>query len=161
MTKKKDDKQKDSVKEGAPTVDDETNPTEALQQENEDLKAKIKELESQAGQPAQVKAKPGDLLWWVNVSGTFRDKNGKIRKPNERFQARGEDIPVAFRDTVVCQQEIPEPKEVTQKVKSATKFSIVHKGGTRFNVVNTLTGKIQNEGYLNKVDAQELLDTLS
>jgi hypothetical protein len=99
------------------------------------------------------------IVKWKNLSGTFRMREGKrIIKPNETFDAHPDEIPKAFRDTVVPvnPESIVEPP---LQIASGT-YEIKSRGPGLYNVVDG-QGKIVNEKGLSAQAAKELLETLS
>lgn len=139
-----------------PTLSD----TEAYIQE---LEAKIKELEgqlkAQAEQPAPILA-DGKRRWRKLGGGTFRMANGKIIKQNQVFEATTDEIPIAFRDSIVpIDGEIPIAEQPA--LKSSTKYELRTKGVGWFDVINTETTKPINEVGLRKEAAEKLLQELS
>lgn len=129
--------------------------------------------------------------WRKKGGGSFRLFDGSIIKPNQRFNAYEEEIPEAFLDTVVrlsnkkgkemehsvkpvVQESAKAPKETVEPVPdeykdhqdpkekgAGTTFEIVSKSPGWYDVINTTTGKAQNEKGLRAQEAKDLLTTLT
>ena len=97
------------------------------------------------------------VKWKKLGGGSFRMANGRIIKSNQIFDAKQEDIPVAFRDVVVPVNPLPadRPLEVVQGA-----YSIKSKGPGWYDVVDSL-GKVINEKSLRREDAEKLLESLT
>ena len=104
------------------------------------------------------------LRWRQTGGGSFYLRTGgktRIIKPGQVFSASIEDIPQAFRDTIVPvdgkalveaeKQNLPEPAKL--------EYSVKHLGGGWYDVLSS-AGKNQNESSLRKEDAEELLKSL-
>lgn len=113
--------------------------------------------------------KESEIGWWIKIGGgsfrmTDQDGHKKIIKPKQRFQARLEDIPVAFRDTI--KPSGWEPKEKTTAPKDIPgKGPVLRKVQRKnskvwFDVVNE-EGKPINEKALREQAADELIEQLS
>jgi hypothetical protein len=110
---------------------------------------------------------PEAILWKKEGGGSLHLKIAgrlTIIKPNQRFYAREEEIPQAFRDVIVEVEpekaaEVREEKEEKIEQSSAPGFKLQHRSGKWWDVVNE-AGKVQNEKALDKDAAQELLDSL-
>lgn len=123
-----------------------------------DLKSQILQLESEISQPKLTTPGPEDKVRWRKTGGgSFRMKNGRIIKPNEVFYATVAEIPRGFRDVIVPIDALPEEAPII----SATKYELRTRGVGWFDVVNTATGKVENENALRKADAERLLRDLS
>jgi hypothetical protein len=100
----------------------------------------------------------GDQLRWKHTGGgILRLKDGRVIKPGGTFLASPNDVPMAFRDTIIPLESIstgPEPVAV----KSA--FSIQKKGKSNWYEVVDGQGKVVNEKALKKADALELVKKL-
>jgi len=98
--------------------------------------------------------------WWVKVEGNFfRMKGGKIIKKGQKFQARLDEIPEAFRDTIKPADGKPIEVQETLSQVEPLKYSIKHRNAAWYDVVNE-EGKVMNEKALKKADAEELLKSL-
>lgn len=95
------------------------------------------------------------VLRWKNVSGSLRIGN-RIIKPGQIFTATEEEVPHAFRDTVLALDPLP-AERVPEPTPLA--YSLKKKNGL-WNVVDG-QGKVLNEEPLPKEQAEELLKTLA
>ena len=93
--------------------------------------------------------------------GSFRTKKGKIIKPNETFLAYPEDIPDAFKDTIIPVEEPPEVEPEPDETDAEEYYLIEERENAPgwFDVVNA-DGKAINETALREKDAKELLKRL-
>lgn len=113
------------------------------------------------------KTDPDAILYKKEGGGSLHLRIGgrlTIIKPNQRFYAREEEIPKAFRDVVVEVEpdkaaEVKKEKEEKIEASTAPKFELQHRSGKWWDVVNE-AGKVQNEKALDKDAAQELLNSL-
>lgn len=105
------------------------------------------------------KTEPGKILW-ICKGSSFRMRSGKIIKHNQRFSASVEEIPSAFRDTIipVNPEELKKTETLTSPVPEL-EYSLRTKGVGWFDVVDG-DGKVQNEKSLRKPEAEELLSSL-
>jgi hypothetical protein len=94
------------------------------------------------------------------------DGKQRIIKPGEVFIAKLEDIPEAFRDSVKpmdggmkTMKEVVEKQEETIAEVAESVFSLKHKGGAWYDVVD-VDGKVMNEKSLRKADAEKLISSL-
>jgi len=90
---------------------------------------------------------------------------GKIIKPNQEFWADPIDIPETFRDIVIPVDPLglEKKKETVEEVKegeSSVVYSLKHRGGGWFDVINSETGKVINEKALPKGEAEKLIESL-
>lgn len=60
------------------------------------------------------------IKWHKQGGGSFRMRDGRIIKPNQKFEAYPEDIPDGFRDVVVPLEPLPED----EPLQSATEFEL-------------------------------------
>jgi len=105
----------------------------------------------------------GKIQWRKLGGGSFK-LGSKIIKPNQVFLARPEEIPSAFRDTVVPTDgstEIPKKEEILPKVESATKFEVRERAIGWYDVINAVTEQVMNESALRHGEAVELKESLS
>ena len=101
----------------------------------------------------------GVVRWKKIGGGSFRTRQGKIIKQNQTFFAHPDDIPKAFRDTVIP-LEAPLDGPDTPLTSKAPGYSIVVKNAGWYNVVSS-TGKVMNEKGLRRDAAEEYLEALS
>lgn len=88
--------------------------------------------------------------------------NNRFIKPGQTFQARPGEIPKGFKDVVVpvkTEEEVKAQKEAVEEEKEKTEYSLKHKGGGYYNIVDG-DEKVVNEKPLKKEEAEELLKTL-
>lgn len=102
-----------------------------------------------------------DLKKWKKIGGGPLILNNRYIKPGQVFYAFEYEIPKAFRDVVV---ELPfdgdgEKVKITSDVKLKKEFSLKHKGGGRYDIVDS-EGKVLNETAMKKEEATEFLNTL-
>jgi len=107
---------------------------------------------------------PEAILWEKTGGGHFvMSLNGQRRiiKPYQKFLARVEDIPLAFRDTVVpVDPEAFKAKTEPKKLPIVDlEYTLVPRGGGYYNVVD-VNGKVMNEKALRKEAAGELISSL-
>lgn len=60
------------------------------------------------------------IKWHKQGGGSFHMRDGRIIKPNQKFEAYPEDIPDGFRDVVVPLEPLPED----EPLQSATEFEL-------------------------------------
>jgi hypothetical protein len=97
------------------------------------------------------------VIRWKKVGGGSFKLNNRYIKPGQVFLARPEEIPTAFRDLVVPQDEIKEkPPEVIEVAKSEYTVQLRGKSNSWFDVVRTSDGKVLNEKGLKKEVAEQL-----
>ena len=101
-------------------------------------------------------ADDGKILWKKLGAGSFRMENGRIIKPNQTFRASLEEIPAAFRDVVVPQEDLPEEKPLP--VVSDT-YEIRSRSGGWYDVYDQ-HGKKVNENAMRQSEAQALAASL-
>jgi hypothetical protein len=125
-----------------------------------------------------VRTKPpeksdGGEVRWRNTGGTFRIRSAgggtgrrrkkglRIIKPNEVFKARPDEVPMAFRDTIIALDTLP--AEPPAPPPPEVKFGLVEREGTKgwFDVINTVSGKAINDKALREPDALKLLESMS
>jgi len=106
-------------------------------------------------------------LTYRNVGGVLRIKRlDLIVRNKETFSAYPEQIPVAFRKTIICisDPELQKQASLEERV-FPTKENLykVDKAKTEgwFNVINETSGKIINEKSLKLPDAERLRDSLN
>ena len=110
---------------------------------------------------------PEAILWKKEGGGSLHlHIAGRLMiiKPGQRFYAKEEEIPPAFRDVIVAVDpvkaaKVQEKREEKIDKSNAPKFELQHRSGKWWDVVNE-SGKVQNEKALAKEDAQELLNSL-
>lgn len=107
---------------------------------------------------------PKSLKWKKIGGGSLRFGN-RIIKPNEIFEATLEEIPEAFRDTLICLepealQELQEMKEADMEI-NVDSFLIQSNGDKTFNVINAESKKPINKLPLSETSAQALLKSLT
>ena len=118
----------------------------------------------------QVTPEDDGRIWWRKVNGdsSILNINGRDKyvKLNERFKARADEIPAAFRDQIVPLQDIPAPvveKPVQGKIPVYSLRPIVQESGMEgeemFDIVNEQGKKINDIG-LSKEVAYQLLNDL-
>jgi len=106
-----------------------------------------------------------DILWAKTGGGTFHlRRNGKVRiiKKGQRFTAALEEIPVAFRDTVVPADgsRISQIQEKDLDIEvTKLDYYLESQGHGWYDVIDS-KGKVINESKLRKAKAEELLDSL-
>lgn len=80
----------------------------------------------------------------------------RIIKPNQKFKAYPDEIPEAFKDTLIVlnkdELEIAENPPEDPKLE----YFLKDKGGGWYDVVNS-SGKVQNEKSLRKEEAEKFL----
>ena len=111
---------------------------------------------------------PEAILWKKEGGGSLHLRiNGRLTliKPNQRFYARTEEIPEAFKDVIaavdpVQAAKVEKVKEEKIEKSTAPKFELQHRSGKWWDVVNE-SGKVQNEKALSKEDAEDLLNSLA
>ncbi|MEE9356511.1 MAG: hypothetical protein V3U75_13050 [Methylococcaceae bacterium] len=149
-----------------------------LQEENDQLRAKVAEqeiaasemrheiarLRKQLEKPAtainQAPTRADGKIQWRKIGGgSMRLAGGQIIKTNQVFWATIDEIPKIARDRFVVpvSGELPKPPPLN----SATKYKLEEKGAGWWNVINIETEKPINEKGLRKPDAEELLKELS
>jgi len=105
---------------------------------------------------------PKRVLWKKVGGGSLRFK-GRIIKPGEKFKATEEEIPKAFRDTVIALENIvgtmklpPPPENVVEPV-----FTVRSRGSGGWYDVVDANDKALNEKALKKDIAEKLVKDLS
>ncbi len=102
------------------------------------------------------------LKWKKIGGGTFRLARGKIIKPNQIFSASKDEIPNAFKDSVILLDkniQIDDAKIIKEESNDVEKYKLHSKGGGWYDILNA-TGKVINEKNLRKDDAEALLKNL-
>ena len=106
------------------------------------------------------------VTWRKNGGGTFRLRNGRIIKPNEKFKAAIDEIPAAFRDLIkpvndldLVKAEKPEPKKPSYKLVEAGPEEQDDEDNPLFDIVDE-DGKQVNEDALTEAEAKETLKKL-
>ena len=104
------------------------------------------------------KANP-DTIRWVKQGGGSLRLNGRIIKPGQRFDARLDDIPEAFRDVIIPLDKLPvEPEDNLAAVPA--EYKLKQRGTTTwYDVVNS-KGKALNEKAMHRTDALDLIKVL-
>ena len=104
------------------------------------------------------KVNPGVIRWVKQGGGSLR-LNGRIIKPGQRFNARLDEIPEAFRDVCVPLDKLPvEPEDNLAAVPA--EYKLKQRGATNwYDVVNS-KGKVLNEKAMHRTDALELIKVL-
>ena len=113
------------------------------------------------------KQDPEAILWKKTGGGSFHVNIGgrvMIIKQNQTFLARTEEIPLAFRDTVIpvdpaAASKVVKKREEVAKKAAPSKYFLKERGGNWWDVVSE-DGKVQNEKALRKPEAEELLTLL-
>lgn len=109
--------------------------------------------------------KPKEIRWRKTGGGSFRlgpGRNHKIIKQNQVFLARPDEIPLAFRDTIIPVDALEEKEG--RPVKSATHYKIVKvEAGEEnlYDVINSTSGKPMNQKPFDLEKANSLLEALS
>jgi hypothetical protein len=97
-------------------------------------------------------------ITWKKIGGGPLILKNRIIKPGEKFKARIDEIPMAFRDVVIPLQDLkisPVPEIISKKVST---YHLEPKGNSKslFNVVDT-EGKVLNENGLKKEIAEQFI----
>jgi hypothetical protein len=106
-------------------------------------------------------------LSYRNIGGTFRMRSlGLVVKCKETFMAYPEQIPAAFKKTLICISDAELQKQAVLAVegtKGKEDLFVVEPARTVgwFNVVNSLTKKMINEKSLYESDAVKLCNALN
>lgn len=109
-----------------------------------------------------------NVIWWKKIGGgSFRPTTGRLKgkiiKSGQKFKASVDDIPEAFRDTIIPLQEIPSstktPAPEVKGDKSVYTIQARGKGGW-YDVVDA-NGKVLNEKALKKEIAEKLVKDLA
>ena len=86
-------------------------------------------------------------------------------KPNQVISAYPEDIPVGYKDVLVCIDNVEmqewAKKENEKALEKESLYELVEKTHGWWDVVNSETKKTINEKSLRKVDAETLMDSLN
>lgn len=112
--------------------------------------------------PKQEQPVVDNRLWWINRGATFRmgtDKDARIIKPNQKFQADPEEIPKMFRDIII-------PVDVTQAAQAGVQvrqiaygYRIKERDDHNFDIVDA-QGKVINETPMDEEKAKKVLARL-
>lgn len=100
-------------------------------------------------------------IYYKNIGGSFRLPN-RIIKPKQKFYAFKEEIPTAFKDSIIVldSTNVVKEKEKDEKVISAKmKYTKKHRGGGWYDIFDE-NGKQINEKALKKENAEEMLKEL-
>ena len=121
---------------------------------------RTKKIQTEEEKPVELTPAADGKIWWKKIGGGSLRLHGKMIKPEERFRAHPDDIPVSVRDIVVPLEELPEEsaKPVTV-AKSLFTMQPRGKSKTLFDVVDT-NGKVLNEKPLAKAVAEKLISDL-
>jgi len=109
----------------------------------------------------------GALRWKKIGGGSFRLASKRIIKPNQTFMAAEEEIPLAFRDQIICLSDKDEVAKIKKEadaeeaeLKASEGVFKVFKAGKAFpdlyNVKNMTTKKVVNEKPMSKDEAYGL-----
>jgi len=107
-----------------------------------------------------------EIRWRKIGGGSLRYIRRRIIKPNERFIAREDEIPSAFREYVVALEDLPqtevkeEAKEEVKENPTKTQYEMRTDGGGWWDIINVTSGKPINEKKLRKADAEKVLREL-
>ena len=123
-------------------------------------RTKAKEKVIKIKETDKVSATGEKQCYFVNTGGSFRDRNGRIRKTNERFLAYPSNIPMAFRDVLKIEDEEIDTPEVNEELIVRPKYSIRSSAPGWYNVYDE-NEKQMNEKSLRQEEAQELIKNLS
>ena len=104
---------------------------------------------------------PTGVIRWKKIGGGGFYFRNHIIKPGQIFTARPEDIPKAFRDTVIPLDEIVEVPEVPVVVTKTT-YTKQPRGKSKlwFDVIDD-KGKVLNEKALKEDVADQLINDLN
>ena len=116
----------------------------------------------------RTKKDPDAILWKKTGGGPVHANIGGrvvIVKPGQQFLAREDEIPMAFRDTIIPVDPVKAAakKQEVEKVEAAAaapSYFLQERGGNWYDVVNS-DGKIQNEKAMRKPEAEDLIKSLS
>jgi hypothetical protein len=109
----------------------------------------------------KVEQESTDLIWWRKTGKGSLDFNGHKIKPNQEFQARPEDIPMAFRDVVIPLQNISRRQIPIQEIVFSKQL-LEEKGDNGedlFDVVDK-SGKKWNQRPLIEENADDFIQSL-
>jgi hypothetical protein len=102
-------------------------------------------------------------IWWKKKGGGSFMFNRQLIRPNMKFRAAPNEIPLAFRDLVVPLEDYVDPETAPDPLKTApvVNYFIQPKGKSKFlfDVVDG-SGKAINEKGLTKEIAENLLNDL-
>jgi len=105
----------------------------------------LKSAESETDLVIPVRKK----LWYRKLGGGSLRFQGRIIKPNERFQSYPEDIPEAFKDLLQCIDSpiVQKAAELPKKVYDVKEviFELLEKESGKWFVVNAASKKALNE----------------
>ena len=105
-------------------------------------------------------------LWIKDVGGgTFRLQNGYRVKPEERFRAKEDEIPLGARDLVHRMDEVngvntPQEKEKKETPQAKGQFKLERKGGPYWNIVSP-EGTVMNDKGMKYEEAEDYKDQLN
>lgn len=122
-------------------------------------RTKVKETVIKISETEKTNNTGEKQCFFLNTGGTFRDKRGRIRKVNERFLAYPSEIPMAFRDTIIMEEQKDDVNEVQEELIVHPKYSIRSSAPGWYNVYDE-NEKQMNEKALRQVEAQELVNNL-
>lgn len=116
---------------------------------------RTKKVNDEVEQTKDVRVK----LWYKKVGGGSLRFQGKIIKPEQKFQAFPEDIPDAFKDTIILLdgQKDTSPKSLKTEKR---KYELQHTGSGWYNIIDVENDKEMNDSKLRKADAEKLLEEL-
>jgi len=130
--------------------------------------AKAKEISRQnlVGKAIPTELRPKRILWRIVGGGSYKHCTGEKFRRGQTFLASIDEIPKAFRDTIVpvdITALIPIEEAPLEVVK--LKYSIVERRddegyGVSFFEVQDGMGKVVSEGDLTDVEAKELIKSL-
>jgi hypothetical protein len=106
----------------------------------------------------------GKMKWKKTGGGSLRLSNMRFIRSGQVFDAYPHEIPLAFRDVVICLSPVDEinaekEKKIDYVAVKANAYSLVSRGIGYWNVVDK-NGKVINEKALRKDKAEELLKSL-
>lgn len=119
----------------------------------------LQEQETNALQEQEIQyIKKGGGSLRMARKGPKGRKGYKIIPSGSKFWAYPHEIPEGFKDIVVPLNAVPEKEELPLDVEK-TEYTKVHKGGGKYNVVDS-NGKVINEDLLTKDEAVDLIKSL-
>lgn len=101
------------------------------------------------------------IIRWQKIGGGSLHLAKRLIKPGEMFNARKSEIPMAFRDLVISQNQVTEPSPEVRLNAVKSTFVLRPRGKSKslFDIVDS-SGKVMNDHPLARSVAEKLLKDL-
>jgi len=93
----------------------------------------------------EEKAPEDGTILWKKMGGGSLHWNNRIIKPNQTFRARPDDIPEAFRDTIVPLETLPDDSLLSKDSMASFHLEKDEKDENLYNVISRAGKKVNEE----------------